>query len=197
MKKSIFKTAAAVLVALGIQTGGQDVAAQNIQREQPDTFKDKKVLVAYYSLSGNTKAIAQQIQDITRGDIFEIEPVTPYPNDYHATTDQAQKEIRAGYKPPLKNKVENITDYDVIFVGSPCWWSTIAPPVTTFLSETDLSGKTVIPFSTHGGSGLARNASDTAKLTPNSKVLDGKAFWGSRVKESKADVESWLKDLKI
>lgn len=197
MKKGILKTAAAVLLTLGIQTGASQAVAQNANQIVLENFNGKKVLVVYFSHSGNTRTIANQLRDLTGADVFEIEPVTPYPSDYHATTEQAQKEIRAGFQPPIKQGPDNLSDYDVVFVGSPCWWSTIAPPVVTFLNTHDLSGKTVIPFSTHGGSGLARNASDTAKLTPHSNVLDGKAFWGSRVEEAKSDVESWLKDLKI
>lgn len=197
MKKGILKTAAALLLAFGIQTSASEAVAQNAQGGIMDNFKDKKVLVVYFSQSGNTRTIANQIKELTGADTFEIEPQSPYPSDYHATTEQAQKEIRAGFKPPLKNTPFDVTGYDVVFVGSPCWWSTIAPPVATFLSTHDLSGKTVIPFSTHGGSGLADNASDTAKLTPKSRVLPGKAFWGSRVHEAKGEVESWLKSLKI
>lgn len=197
MKKGILKTAAAVLLTLGIQTGASQAVAQNANQIVLENFNGKKVLVVYFSHSGNTRTIANQLRDLTGADVFEIEPVTPYPSDYHTTTEQAQKEIRAGFQPSIKQGPDNLSDYDVVFVGSPCWWSTIAPPVVTFLSTHDLSGKTVIPFSTHGGSGLARNASDTAKLTPHSNVLDGKAFWGSRVEEAKSDVESWLKDLKI
>lgn len=197
MEKSILKTAAAALLTLGIQTGAAQAVAQNANQSVLENFNGKKVLVVYFSHSGNTRTIANKISDLTGADVFEIEPVTPYPSDYHATTEQAQREIRAGFRPPIKQGPDNLSDYDVVFVGSPCWWSTIAPPVTTFLSTHDLSGKTVIPFSTHGGSGLARNASDTAKLTPHSKVLDGKAFWGSRAAETESDIKNWLEDLKI
>lgn len=167
-----------------------------IANAQENQTNDKKVLVVYYSKSGNTKQIAQYIQETTGGDIFAIEPLTPYPDDYKATTKQAKEEINQGYLPPI-NSINNLSKYDVVFVGSPCWWSTIAPPVSTFLSNNDLSGKIIVPFSTHGGSGLANNATDTAKLTPNSKVLDGKAFRGGDTKSAKEEVTTWINELKL
>lgn len=183
-------TIAFCLIALGWQT---------VHAEQPysegNNMKDKKVLIAFYSKSGHTRQVAEYIREITGGDLFEIEPVTPYPADYRATTEQAKKEINEGYQPPIKAKVQNIADYDVVFVGSPCWWATIAPPVATFLTETDLSGKTVIPFSTHGGSGLANNAKDTAKLTPHSTVLKGHAFSDGSIGSAKAEVTRWIQSL--
>lgn len=186
MKKIFLSIISAITFLLG---------STNSYAQGETDMKDKKVLVVYFSLTGNTKQIAEYIKETTNGDIFEIETVNAYPNEYRATTDQAKKEINEGYLPPIKTSIPNIKDYDVIFVGSPCWWSTIAPPVSTFLTEHDLSGKTVVPFSTHGGSGLARNASDTAKLTPNSKVLDGKAFRGNSTASSKQEVINWINGL--
>ena len=119
-----------------------------------------KVLEAYFSHSGNTREVARQISEATGGDLFEIVPATPYPTEYRAVVDQGKKEIEAGVRPALKNPVGDLSQYDVIFVGSPCWWATIAPPVTTFLSSCDLAGKTVVPFMTHEGSGM-----DTARPT--------------------------------
>ena len=92
-----------------------------------------KVLVAYFSHSGNTREVARQISEATGGDLFEIVPATPYPTEYRAVVDQGKKEIEAGVRPALKNPVGDLSQYDVIFVGSPCWWATIAPPVATLL----------------------------------------------------------------
>ncbi|HEY8541015.1 MAG TPA: flavodoxin, partial [Pseudothermotoga sp.] len=105
-----------------------------------------KSLVVYYSWSGNTQKIARLIQELTDGDIVELIPETPYPSSYNATLEQAKKEIQANYKPPLKTKIDNIEDYEIIFVGSPNWWGTMAPPAATFLSQYDLSGKKIAPF---------------------------------------------------
>jgi len=105
--------------------------------------------VVYFSRSGNTREIANQIHERVGGDIFEIQPEEPYPSNYDAVVKQAKQELESGYKPKLKAKIENIESYDVIFVGSPIWWGTIPAPVVTFLSEYDLSGKTIVPFCTH------------------------------------------------
>ena len=96
------------------------------------------ILVVYFSHSGNTYKIANLIHQEVGGTIHEIQPEVPYPNSYNAVVDQAKKEIQAGYKPALQSTLDRIESYDTIFVGSPNWWSTIAPPVATFLSEYDL-----------------------------------------------------------
>ena len=153
----------------------------------------KKALVIYYSRTGNTREIANQIHKMVGGDIVEIQPVKPYPDDYNEVVEQAKQELGSGYKPALIAKVEKIGSYDVIFVGSPNWWSTIAGPVKTFLSEYDLSGKTVVPFITHEGSGLGRIAADISKLCPKSTLLDGLAIWGGEVKTAQNKVSEWIR----
>ena len=163
----------------------------------PTPVKTKKVLVTYFSRSGNTREVAQQIQKIMGGDIFEIQTVTPYPREYDAVTKQAKQELEAGVKPPIQSKVANIKEYDIVFVGSPNWWNTIAPPVMTFLSEHDLSGKTIVPFITHAGSGMGRSAADIKKLAPQATVRDGLALWGRDVKSSQEQVAKWLQELKL
>jgi flavodoxin len=155
----------------------------------------KKVLIIYYSRSGNTREIARQIHEIVGGDIMELETVNPYPEEYNAVTKQAKEELNSGYKPPLKTKVKNIAAYDVIFVGSPNWWSTIASPIRTFLSEYDLSGKTIAPFITHAGSRLGRSAADISTLCSKSTILDGLAIWGKDVKTAQNEVLAWLRKL--
>lgn len=155
----------------------------------------KKVLIVYFSRTGNTREIARQIHEMVGGDIVELETVEPYPEAYNAVVEQAREELRSGFKPPLKTKVENIGTYDVVFVGSPSWWSTIAAPVKTFLSEYDLSGKTIAPFVTHAGSGLGRSVADIAALCPNSTVPDGLAVWGENAKNARNDVSAWLRGL--
>lgn len=154
-----------------------------------------KVLIVYYSRTGNTGEIARQIQARIGGDIVEIQTVEPYPDDYRATTRQAQEELNSGYRPPLKTKVENITSYDVIFVGSPNWWGTVATPMMSFLAQHNASGKTVIPFITHEGSGLGRSSEDIAALCPNSRVMEGLAVRGGNVKTAQNEVAAWLRKL--
>ena len=185
MKKVILS-----LIVIAMSIAGSLTQAQN-------NTSGKKILVVYYSLSGNTEEIAKQIQTLTGGDIFRIETIQPYPDDYNRTTEVAKEEINMGSGRAIKEKVQNIKDYDIIFIGSPNWWSTIAPPVTTFLKEHDLAGKTVIPFITHGGGGKANCLNDAAKLCPKSTVPEGFVVSGNRVKSAKTDVEKWLKGIEV
>lgn len=149
---------------------------------------NNKVLTIYYSHSGNTRKIANVIHQVADGDIVEIVPRDPYPNDYNTLVEQAKRELHSGYQPKLKDGVESVEPYDTIFVGSPNWWHTIAPPVITFLSDTDLSGKTIIPFITHGGGGLGRSALDIAVLCPNSTILKSLSVYGADV----GAAQKWL-----
>ena len=157
----------------------------------------KKILVAYFSHSGNTREIADQIHEKAGGDIFEIQPVKPYPDDYDECVEQAKQELEKGYRPRLSTIVKNIESYDAVFIGYPDWWSTIPAPIVTFLSKCDLSGKTVVPFCTHEGSGLGRSVTDISKLCPKSTLLEGMAIRGSNVKTAQSEVSEWLRKIKI
>jgi flavodoxin len=103
-------------------------------------FRGRKVLILYYSRTGNTKAVATQIHQLIGGDLVEIQTVEPYPDDYDTLVAQNAEEQRTEYKPPLKTIIDNIKDYDVIFIGSPLWNVRLTPPVRSFLSSHDLSG---------------------------------------------------------
>lgn len=188
MKKTLIHLLTALAVSTGLQAQAQ---------ESPAPPAKEKILIVYYSRSGNTQKITGEIEAATGGKSFKLITVKPYPDDYTETTKQARKEIDEGHKPELKAKPESIKDYDVIFVGSPCWWATMAPPVATFLSSYDFSGKTIIPFMTHEGSGLGHYVDDIRKQCPKAKVLDGKAFRGSSVKSARKDVTTWLRQIHI
>ena len=157
----------------------------------------KKILIVYYSRTGNTHELANQIHKMIGGDMLELQPVEPYPEDYEAAKERALQELKSGSKPALKTKVKDIRAYDVIFVGTPIWWGTMAAPVKTFLSQYDFSGKTIVPFCTHGGSGLGQSVTDISKLCPKSTLLDGIAIRGSDVKTEQNKVSEWLKKNKI
>jgi flavodoxin len=150
------------------------------------------ILIAYYSQSGNTGKIAALIQKKVGGTFFAIEPETPYPTDRAKVIEQGKKEIEEGYKPPLKTKAPDLAEFDTIFVGSPNWLNTFAPPVATFLAGSDFSGKKVAPFATYGGGGLGTIADDVAKLCPKSTVSEGVAFKGDGGAEAEAAVSEWL-----
>lgn len=155
----------------------------------------KKILVAYFSHSGNTREIANQIHENVGGDIFEIVTVDPYPTDYDAVVDQAKQEQEDDYRPKLATEVEAMDSYDVVFIGYPNWWGTMPMPVFSFLEEHDFSGKTIIPFCTHEGSGLGRSVEDITELCPQSTILDGLAIRGSSVETAQDDVSEWLSEI--
>ena len=157
----------------------------------------EQILIAYYSRSGNTQRIGNLIHQEVGGTIHQIQPETPYPNSYNTVVEQAKVEIQAGYKPALRSTLDHIETYETIFVGSPNWWDTIAPPVATFLSAYDLSGKTVIPFCTHGGGGLGRINQDIAKLCPQSTILGSFEIYGSRMGSAQAQVSAWLNKIGV
>ena len=168
--------------------------------------KDQKILVVYYSWSEgkNTETLAKFFQEKTGADIFEIEAVKPYPSDYNKCVEVAKADIQAGLKPAIKGKVQNLDQYDVIFVGTPNWWSTMAPPVLTFLSDNDFTGKTIVPFCTHGGGGEARCFVDMQKAQPNAKFLKGLTVRGHKpqadidesIRKSNG-VNNWLKEIGV
>ncbi len=182
MKKTIMACSAAVMAAFSCPAA------------EPVAITPEKTLVVYYSWGGNTRAAAEQIHKLTGGTLLEIKPVTPYPTAYQACVDQAKKEIAEEFRPEISTKVEDIAKYDVIFVGSPNWWGTMAPPVATFLTRTDLAGKTVIPFFTHGGGGMQRCEADVKKLCGKSNVLKGATFSGIRVRKSAEEVEKFVRN---
>lgn len=160
--------------------------------EKDTTTSTPKVLIAYYSWSGNTKEVAEAIAEKTKGTLFRIETIKSYPEEYRATTEQAKKEINEGFRPELKDKVADIAQYDVIFIGSPNWWGTIAPAVSTFLATTDLKGKKVIPFITHGGGGVQNTIKDlSAQCIDCNVVSDGWVGYSSRT----LGINGWLKDV--
>lgn len=188
-RRNILKLAAAglmaVLAAPAFFTASTAAAA---------TSGGEKVLTVYYSRTGNTRALAEAIRSGAGGDILELETVEAYPEDYRATTDQAKKELAENYFPPLKNGEIDIAQYDVIFVGSPSWWGTFAPAIRGFLAQHDFSGKKIVPFITHGGSGLGNSIADLKTLSPGATVLEGLAIRGNRVNSAQGEVTKWLKD---
>lgn len=150
----------------------------------------EKILIAYYSHTGNTKGVAEKIQALTSGDIFEIKTTQVYPANYNDLVNQAQIEKKDNVMPKLTGNV-NISDYDTIFIGTPVWWYTFASPIRTFLSENDFSGKTIMPFCTHGGGGASETYKDIQRLCPNAIIKDGFTSYENSAKLS--DIEEWLK----
>jgi flavodoxin len=156
-----------------------------------------RILIAYYTRTGNTEIFANVIKEFIGGDLFRIEPVNKYPESYQETLKVSKVEIENHQKPQIKKQVEKIERYNIIFVGTPNWYSTMAPPVATFLSQHNLSQKKVIPFATHGGGGEARCLIDIGKMSTKAEILDGLAIYGSLASSSKETILNWLKDLQI
>ncbi len=157
----------------------------------------RRVLVAYFSWSGNTREIATQIHKAVGGDLFEIVSVDKYPSDYDETVEQARKELDVGHKPKLVTEVENIGSYSVVFIGYPNWWGTVPRPVASFLSKCDSPGKTIAPFCTHEGSRLGRSVEDITRLCPHSTVLEGLAVRGGDARNAQNRMSEWLRKIRI
>ncbi|WP_347474371.1 flavodoxin [Clostridium sp. LS] len=142
---------------------------------------------------GNTEVISKKIQELTGGDLFEIETVKVYPKDYTETTNVSKEELRGNARPKLTEKVENMDSYEVIYLGYPNWWGTMPMAVFTFLESYNFKGKNIIPFCTHEGSGMGSSERDIKKLCPSAKVLPRLAIRGSNVSRADKDILNWLK----
>ena len=164
----------------------------NSRKENTNMKND--ILIVYYSWSGNTRAIAELIGRETGGTLFEIEPVQSYSTNYVAVVEQAKEEIQSGFRPDLKALPE-IDSYKVVFLGSPIWWHTMAPPLAAFIDSSDLKNKTVVPFHTHGGGGAGEFEKDILKMCPDSKVINGYGTYNRGGSETKAQIGAWLKDI--
>ncbi len=160
--------------------------------------QSSKILVVYFSHTGKTRSVANNIAQATGADILELVPTAPYPADYDSVVAQAKREIGENFLPDLKSAIPDVSGYDTFFIGSPCWWGTIAPPVATFLSKSDLTGKKIAPFMTHEGSGLGRSADDIHKKAAGATLLEGFAFRGGAANKYAADdVARWVRSLNI
>ena len=147
-----------------------------------------------YIDKGNTEVIAEYIKDITNADLFKVERKVPYSKDYMTCIKEAQVEQRNNERPELVDYLDNISEYDVIFIGAPIYWGTMPQPMFTELERLDFSNKIVMPFTTHEGSGLANVVRDVAKIAKGADVKPGLAIVGSSVNSAKNKVESWIKN---
>ena len=185
------KTAKADAPAPEVKQNTNEGASQNMSNN------GKKILVAYFSWSGNTKAVAEEIHKQVGGDIVEIVPATPYSETYSVTVAKAKAEQAANARPAISTKIADFDKYDVIFLGYPNWWGSYPMPVATFVDTYKLDGKTVAPFFTHGGGGEQRCLSDLQKLAPNAKFTQNLVLSGSSAKSSQAQIKSWIDSLQF
>ena len=153
----------------------------------------KKILVAYFSWSGNTKAVAEEIHKQVGGDIAEIVPATPYSETYSVTVAKAKAEQAAGTRPAISTKIADFEQYDTIYLGYQNWWGNMPMPVATFIDTYKMSGKKVAPFFTHGGGGVQRCMSDLEARVQGAKFTYYLCLSGSSAKNSQGEITSWVK----
>ena len=176
--------------------GGADTSTD--EGTGTDASGGSNILVAYFSWSGNTEETATYIQEQTGGDLYEIQPVTPYPEDYNECGDVALEERDSNARPEIQDLPADLFGYDTLFIGYPNWNADLPMPLYTFLEEYDLSGKTIIPFTTHGGSGFSRTIDTIAELEPDAQVEeDGLAISRNAVPDAEGEVTDWVGGLGI
>ena len=187
-----------------------DILPQDLEASNDENGGDG-ILVAYFSRAdenynvgfiekGNTAILAEMIAEITGGDLYEIETVTPYPADYDECTDVAKQEQNDNARPELTGAIENMDQYSVCYLCYPIWWGDLPMPVYSFLDGYDWSGKTIITVNTHEGSGKAGTPEKIQKYLPDTKVIDGIAMTGSTAQnsrdEAKDEIHEWITGLK-
>ena len=199
MKKLISMICAVAVGLCSMTFNGQAVIAE--------TEQSTNVLIAYFSRTGenysvgviekgNTEIIAEIIADETGGTLFEISPVTPYPDDYKETVAIARDEKDNNARPELSQEIANFDDYDVIFLGYPIWHSDLPMAMYTFMESYDFSGKTIIPFNTHEGSGQSGTVNSIRKTCSGAEVMNGFSVRGATAQNdtetSRTTVKNWL-----
>lgn len=201
-----------IVLAIGVILGfsvlnksnNQDKQIENVVKNETEEVEStitqrNNILIAYYSRTGNTQTIANYINQAIGGDTFEIKTVNTYPEDYVEMKEIAKQEQEENARPELKSKIDNLDKYDTIFVGYPIWYGTMPMGVFTFLEQNDFSGKTVIPFCTHGGSGFGNSEEDIKNTIPKANIIKGLSFRGDDVEldETKTEVAEWIRKLDI
>ena len=202
------------LIALVVAEGLGAIIVKNINTEEKQTLdstitdeqgkeaklnlNSDKILVIYFSETGNTQKLAKIISDKVGGDFIRIETEKVYPTDYNELVDDAKKEKENDDRPKLKTLNINLDDYDTIFIGYPIWWYQMPMAIYTLFDNYDFEGKTIIPFNTHEGSGSSGTYEDIQKLEPKAKVLEGLPIRGEdMVSDQSSKVDSWLNKLGI
>lgn len=147
-----------------------------------------------YIDKGNTEIVAEYIKKITGADSFKVERKVPYSKDYMTCIREAQDEQRRNELPELKEYLDDVSDYDVIFIGGPVYWGTLPQPMFTELTRLDFTGKTVMPFTTHEGSGLASVPIDLKKICKGATVKPGLAIVGSAAASSEPKLQKWINE---
>jgi len=203
-RRKFLAGAAAAVAAAPFVTSGL-YSASGAAAPDKDT-----ILIVYLSRTKNTEAVARMIHEFTGGRMVAAELETPYPEDYRAIVQQVDRENETGLLPPLKTKIEDIGNYQTVFVGFPTWDMTLPPPMKSFLSSHDLEGKTVVPFNTHAGYGVGSGFQKVSELCPKSRVLEGFStkggierdgvlfvMKGKQAEETRQEIRDWQRTIRI
>lgn len=180
----------------GMQAGGKVLVAYFTWPEPDGTDANTGAsrVISNGKLYGNTDYIAHIISEATGGDLFAIKTERTYPAPHKALIDAAKKEAEAKQHPKLTTHINNLKDYDIIFVGYPNWWYDMPMAIYSFFDEYDFSGKTIIPFVTHGGSRFSQSVETITEMEKNAKVIKGPSVSARSVPEAKEEVVKWLEE---
>ncbi|MBQ6682227.1 MAG: NAD(P)H-dependent oxidoreductase [Prevotella sp.] len=193
MKKLVLMFTALLTISLSACLPALCAPTRSLSQKKTDTNMKQKVLVAYFSASGTTKGVAQQLAEVAGADLHEIKPAQPYTD---ADLDWRNKQSRSSVemqdkksRPAITAKLQNMKDYDIVYVGFPIWWYTCPTIINTFMEAYDFQGKTVIPFATSGGSSIKKACEDLKAAYPNINWKEGKLL----NRTSRKDLEDWVK----
>ncbi|MDE6760119.1 MAG: flavodoxin [Lachnospiraceae bacterium] len=182
---------------MGVAVNGYSTSAvaATTKKEVKQSAKNqkKKVLVVYFSRTGTTKTVAKKIKKMTGGTLFRIQTKKKYPSSYDKMLNTAQKEQDEKVRPALKKRVKSMKKYDTILIGYPVWWGDAPMAVYSFLESYDLSGKTIIPFCTSGGTGIGDSVKNIKKVCKGAKVKTG--LTANSVSDKR--IREWLKKNKV
>ena len=180
------------LAAISLGACTQKQSEQTSSSNKPETQKEMKTLVAYFSASGVTKGVAEKLAEVAGADLHEIKPEQPYTDadlDWHNKQSRSSVEMAdKNSRPAITDKLENMADYDVIYVGFPIWWYTAPTIINTFMESYDFKGKTVIPFATSGGSTIEQACKDLKATYPDVNWKDGKLLNNATA----TDLQKWV-----
>lgn len=176
-------------------TENADAAQEDTTEEGVEnTGEESNALIAYFSWSGNTEAVAQEIQSQTGADLFEVVPAEPYTDDYDELLDIAREEQSSEARPDIADTVD-LSGYDTVYLGFPNWWGDMPMIIYTFLDEYDLSGKTIAPFNTSGGSGFSGSLDTITEMEPDAEITEGLSLGSSEAEDCGDTVSSWLNSI--
>ena len=199
---SVFAPASFPVSVRAAEPGGKSILVVYFSMPETDNphnmtrEEENSTVVVNGKVLGNTQYVAQLIRGMTGGDLFRIEPEKPYPTDHRTLVELAKDERNGNARPAIAGKVGNMEAYDTVFIGYPNWWAEIPMILYAFLEQYDLSGKTVIPFCTHGGSGFSDTIETIARLQPKARVMEeGFVLSRNRMERAESGVAEWLKEL--